>query len=203
VHFTHTFDSLRRLLDFYRENSLPNRCTKLCKPYGELVCTLNQSWDNLSTRPHAGLSGMPTVSQWWTCNLRLVHGTRTELNYNKSTQWHDTFIVIEHPPLGLWLASWRPVWSDLQGRIKYPLGPTHFTMPGPHPAGKGPYARAYRAYRLMRPCRPDICPEASERRRRSPPQCWNHGGESIFSPPQYFPTFLHAVPYAHDAAGGN
>jgi len=31
-------------------------------------------------------------------------------------------------------------------------------------------------------------PEASERRRRrgrSPPQCWNHGGESIFSPPQY------------------
>ena len=40
-------------------------------------------------------------------------------------------------------------------------------------------------------------PEASERpgrRKRSPPQCWNHWGESIFSPPQYFPTFLHAVP---------
>ena len=30
-------------------------------------------------------------------------------------------------------------------------------------------------------------PEASERRGRSPPQCWNHWGESIFSPPQYFP----------------
>jgi len=42
----------------------------------------------------------------------------------------------------------------------------------------------------------NISSEASERRGRrgrSPPQCWNHGGESIFSPPQYFPTFLHAV----------
>jgi len=44
---------------------------------------------------------------------------------------------------------------------------------------------------------PRITSVASERRRRrgrSPPQCWNHGNESIFSPPQYFPTFLHAVP---------
>ena len=35
---------------------------------------------------------------------------------------------------------------------------------------------------------PRITSVASERRRRrgrSPPQCWNHGGESIFSPPQY------------------
>jgi len=25
-----------------------------------------------------------------------------------------------------------------QGRIKHLVGSTHFTMPGPHPAGKGP-----------------------------------------------------------------
>jgi len=38
--------------------------------------------------------------------------------------------------------------------------------------------------------------QASERRGRrgrSPPQCWNHGGESIFSPPQNSPTFVHAA----------
>jgi len=32
--------------------------------------------------------------------------------------------------------------------------------------------------------------EASERRGRSPPQCWNHGGESIFSPPALRPTIF-------------
>lgn len=40
VHYTHMFDSIHQLLSFYKENNLPNRRTKLSKPYSELMGSL-------------------------------------------------------------------------------------------------------------------------------------------------------------------
>lgn len=37
THFTHVFDSVHQLISFYKDNNLPNRSTKLSKPYSELM----------------------------------------------------------------------------------------------------------------------------------------------------------------------
>jgi len=55
VHYTHMFDSIRQLLSFYKENNLPNRHTKLSKPYSELMGSL-PSW------------AQPIVMMCSTCN---------------------------------------------------------------------------------------------------------------------------------------
>jgi len=65
AHFTYTFDSVHQLICFYKNNHLPHRCTKLSKPYTELIHS-TASWEYTSQH----------VSH---CRCHTVHATGSNL----------------------------------------------------------------------------------------------------------------------------